>query len=35
MSARKVFSPLEAELARLARFSDPTEVYYYCACSVN
>lgn len=32
---RKVFSPLEAELATLARFSDPTQVYYYCACSVN
>lgn len=33
--ARKVLSPVEAELARLARFSDPTKVYYYCACSVN
>lgn len=34
-AARKVFSPVETELARLARFSDPTQVYYYCACSVN
>lgn len=33
--ARKVLSPVETELARLARFSDPTQVYYYCACSVN
>jgi len=35
VSARKVFSPVETELARLARFSDPRQVYYYCACSVN
>ncbi|MFL6620137.1 MAG: signal peptide peptidase SppA [Povalibacter sp.] len=35
MSARKLLSPVEAELARLARFSDPTQVYYYCACSVK
>jgi protease IV len=34
-SARKLLSPMETELARLARFSDPTQVYYYCACSVN
>ena len=34
-SARKLLSPVEAELARLARFSDPTQVYYYCPCSVN
>lgn len=32
-NARKVFSPLETELARLARFSShPAQVYYYCAC---
>lgn len=35
MSARKLFSPVETELARLARFSDPTQVYYYCPCSGN
>lgn len=35
LSARKVLSPVETELARLARFSDPTQVYYYCPCSVN
>lgn len=34
-AARKVLSPMESELARLARFSDPRQVYYYCACSVN
>ncbi|HEY8538334.1 MAG TPA: signal peptide peptidase SppA [Steroidobacteraceae bacterium] len=31
MSARKLLSPLEAELARLARF-EPMQVYYYCGC---
>jgi protease-4 len=35
MSARKLFSPVESELVRLARFSDPAQVYYYCPCSVN
>lgn len=35
LSARKMLSPIETELARLARFSDPTQVYYYCPCSVN
>ncbi|HKE96881.1 MAG TPA: signal peptide peptidase SppA [Povalibacter sp.] len=35
LSARKVLSPIETELARIARFSDPTQVYYYCPCSVN
>jgi protease IV len=35
LSARKMLSPIETELARLARFSDPTQLYYYCACSVN
>jgi protease-4 len=35
LSARKVLSPIETELARLARFSEPMQVYYYCACSVN
>jgi protease IV len=33
--ARRFFAPLEAELARLARFTDPKQVYYYCPCSVN
>jgi protease IV len=32
-SARRIFAPLEAELTRLSRFSDPRQVYYYCACS--
>jgi hypothetical protein len=33
--ARQWFAPLEAELARLSRFKDPKQVYYYCPCSVN
>ena len=33
--ARRWFEPLEAELARLSRFTDPKQVYYYCPCSVN
>jgi len=34
-TARKMFSPIEAELARLARFNDPMQTYYYCMCSVH
>ena len=33
--ARRWFEPLEDELARLSRFTDPKQVYYYCPCSVN
>jgi protease-4 len=33
--ARRFFAPLEAELTRLMRFTDPKQVYYYCPCSVN
>jgi protease-4 len=33
--ARRLLSPLEAELERLARFTDPRQVYYYCPCSIN
>ncbi len=33
--ARRWFAPLEAELARLSRFTDPKQVYYYCPCAVN
>lgn len=32
-SARRFLAPLEAELARLAQFNDPKNVYYYCPCS--
>jgi protease-4 len=32
---QRVLSPIETELATLARFSDPAQVYYYCACAVN
>ncbi len=35
VEARRWFAPLEAELARLSRFTDPKQVYYYCPCSVN
>lgn len=28
-------SPLEVELARLARFTDPHRAYYYCVCTVE
>jgi len=33
--ARRLFEPVETELARLSRFTDPKQVYYYCPCSVN
>lgn len=33
--ARRVFSPIEAELVRLSRFADPRQAYYYCACSIE
>jgi protease IV len=33
--ARRLLAPLEAELTRLSRFTDPRQVYYYCPCSVN
>jgi len=33
--ARRWFEPLEEEFARLSRFTDPKQVYYYCPCSVN
>jgi len=33
--ARRLWSPVEHELARLARFSETAEPYYYCACSIN
>jgi protease IV len=33
--ARRWFAPLEAELARLSRFTDPKQVYYYCPCAVE
>jgi protease-4 len=32
-SAKRFLAPFEAELNRLARFNDPQQVYYYCACS--
>jgi protease-4 len=35
VAARKLLSPLETELARIARFSESQQAYYYCPCSVN
>jgi protease IV len=32
-NAKRFLAPFEAELNRLARFNDPQQVYYYCACS--
>lgn len=32
-NAKRFLAPFEAELTRLARFNDPQQVYYYCACS--
>jgi protease-4 len=34
-NTRRWFAPLEAELARLSRFTDPKQVYYYCPCAVE
>jgi hypothetical protein len=34
-NARRWFAPVEAELARLSRFTDPKQVYYYCPCAVQ
>lgn len=34
VSARRLLSPLETELTRLARFK-PMEAYYYCGCAVE
>ena len=33
--ARRLLEPLESELARLSRFKDPKQVYYYCPCAVE
>jgi len=33
--ARKLLSPVEHELERMARFGERPQPYYYCACSVN
>jgi protease-4 len=33
--ARRWFAPLEEELTRLSRFTDPKQVYYYCPCAVD
>jgi protease IV len=32
---RKLFAPVEQELTRLARLTDPKQLYYYCACEVE
>jgi protease IV len=33
--AKRWFAPVEEELARLSRFTDPKQVYYYCPCAVD
>lgn len=35
VSTRRILSPIETELARLARFGETRQAYYYCACSVD
>lgn len=34
-ATRKLFAPVERELTRLARLTDPKQLYYYCACEVE
>jgi protease-4 len=34
-ATRKLFAPLERELTRIARLTDPKQLYYYCACEVE
>ncbi len=34
-STRKFFAPVERELTRLARLTDPKQLYYYCPCQVE
>ena len=33
--ARKFLAPVERELSRLARLTDPKQLYYYCPCEVE
>jgi protease-4 len=35
VSTRKFFAPVERELSRLARLTDPKQLYYYCPCQVE
>ena len=32
---RRFFAPMERELTRLARLTDPKQLYYYCPCQVE
>ncbi len=32
---RRFFAPMERELTRLARLTDPRQLYYYCPCQVE
>jgi len=34
-STRKFLAPVEREIARLARLTDPKQLYYYCPCQVE
>jgi protease-4 len=34
-AARRLFAPMERELSRLARLTDPKQLYYYCPCQID
>jgi protease-4 len=34
-AARRLFAPMERELSRLARLTDPRQLYYYCPCQLD
>lgn len=34
-TTRKLFAPVERELTRIARLTDPKQLYYYCACELE
>jgi protease IV len=34
-STRQFFAPVERQISRLARLSDPKQLYYYCPCEVE
>jgi protease-4 len=34
-TARRLFAPMERELTRLARLTDPKQLYYYCPCQLD
>jgi protease-4 len=34
-NVERMFTPVQAELARLSHFTDPRKAYYYCVCTVE